>query len=108
MKLDGKKVLITGGARRIGGELTRSMAAAGAVVYIHCHNGSSQAEQLLSELPGTGHKLFTADFSQPGAAAELAAKCGENARDVVNRFAPDRMIDLWENYIQEIVGKRKC
>ena len=77
MKLDGKKVLITGGARRIGGELTRSMAAAGAVVYIHCHKGSSQAEQLLSELSGCGHKLFTADFSQPGAAAELAAKCGE-------------------------------
>lgn len=29
----------------------------------------------------------------------LAAKCGENAKDVVNRFAPDRIIDMWENYI---------
>lgn len=29
----------------------------------------------------------------------LAAKCGDNAKDVVNRFAPDKMIDLWENYI---------
>ena len=29
----------------------------------------------------------------------LAAKCGENAKDVVNRFAPERIIDMWENYI---------
>ena len=77
MKLDGKKVLITGGARRIGGELSRSVAAQGAVVYIHCHKGTAEAETLLAELPGSGHKIFTADFSQPGAAALLAEKCGE-------------------------------
>ena len=76
MKLDGKKVLITGGARRIGGELSRSMAAQGAAVYIHCHKGTAEAEALLAELPGAGHRIFTADFSRPGAAAELAAKCG--------------------------------
>ncbi len=77
MKLDGKKVLITGGARRIGGELSRSVAAQGAVVYIHCHKGGAEAERLPAELPGSGHKIFTADFSQPGAAAQLAEKCGE-------------------------------
>ena len=32
----------------------------------------------------------------------LAAKCGENARDVVNRFAPKQIIDMWENYIMTI------
>ena len=30
---------------------------------------------------------------------ELASKCGNNAKDVVNRFAPHRIIDMWENYI---------
>ena len=35
----------------------------------------------------------------------LAAKCGENAKDVVNRFAPDRIIDMWEEYILKII---KC
>lgn len=30
---------------------------------------------------------------------ELAKKCGNNAHDVVNRFEPSRIIDLWENYI---------
>ena len=34
--------------------------------------------------------------------SSLAAKCGENARDVVNRFAPDRIIDMWEEYIVNI------
>ena len=32
----------------------------------------------------------------------LAAKCGENAKDVVNRFAPNRIIDMWENYILKL------
>ncbi|MBO5315036.1 MAG: glycosyltransferase [Clostridia bacterium] len=33
----------------------------------------------------------------------LAAKCGDNAKDVVNRFAPDRIIDMWEEYINKLV-----
>ena len=77
MKLDEKKVLITGGARRIGGEVTRSLAASGAIVYIHCHKGHEEAEKLLAELPGCGHKIFCTDLSRPGAAAELAEMCGE-------------------------------
>lgn len=30
---------------------------------------------------------------------ELAAKCGTNAKNVVERFAPAHIIDLWENYL---------
>lgn len=37
---------------------------------------------------------------------EFAAKCGENAKNVVNRFAPDRIIDMWEKYIDEVCAKR--
>lgn len=33
---------------------------------------------------------------------ELAKKCGENAQDVVNRFDPSRIIDMWENYINKV------
>lgn len=77
MKIDGKKVLITGGARRIGGELSRRMAALGAAVYIHCHRGTEEAEKLLSELPGEGHRILTGDFSVPGTAGRLMKECGE-------------------------------
>lgn len=34
--------------------------------------------------------------------AELACKCGENAKDVVNRFEPTKIIDMWEGYINNI------
>lgn len=35
----------------------------------------------------------------------LAAKCGENARSVVDRFAPEKMIDMWESYILKLTKK---
>lgn len=34
---------------------------------------------------------------------ELAKKCGENAKDVVNRFSPERIIDMWESYILSFI-----
>lgn len=33
---------------------------------------------------------------------QLAAKCGESAKDVINRFAPARIIDMWESYILKL------
>ena len=38
---------------------------------------------------------------------ELAEKCGENARDVIERFDPDRIIDMWENYIEKIYEQNR-
>ena len=39
--------------------------------------------------------------------SELAARCGENAKDVVNRFAPDKIIDMWEDYITKLTERKK-
>lgn len=36
---------------------------------------------------------------------ELVKKCAENAKDVVNRFAPEKIIDMWESYIFKLVSK---
>ncbi len=38
---------------------------------------------------------------------ELAEKCGNNARDVVNRFEPSKIIDMWEDYILSLTDKKK-
>lgn len=35
---------------------------------------------------------------------ELAEICGNNAKDVVNRFAPEKIINMWENYCIKIAG----
>ena len=36
--------------------------------------------------------------------SELAEICGNNAKDVVNRFAPEKIIDMWEEYCLKIAG----
>ena len=33
---------------------------------------------------------------------DLAEKCGNNAKDVINRFAPKKIIDMWEEYINSL------
>lgn len=34
---------------------------------------------------------------------DLAKKCGDNAKDVINRFDPDKIIDMWESYIKKLI-----
>ncbi len=50
---------------------------------------------------GDAEKLAAA-LSEFADNPKLAKKCGENARDVANRFEPTKIIDMWENYIENI------
>jgi pteridine reductase len=67
--LDGKVVLITGGARRVGAEITRTLHGAGACVLIHYRSSAQAASDLALELnrarPGTaavqGEDLLSAE-----------------------------------------------
>jgi pteridine reductase len=45
-----KAILITGGAKRIGAAITRTLHAAGARVIVHCNHSRAAAEQLAGEL----------------------------------------------------------
>lgn len=71
MELKGKRVLVTGGAIRAGAYLCRALAQQGAEVIIHCRSSRAEAEALAACLPGTGHSVLTADFSQPGEAEKM-------------------------------------
>jgi len=53
VELDGKLALVTGGARRIGAEITRALSKAGARVAIHCHESIDVARELARECPGS-------------------------------------------------------
>lgn len=64
MKIKGKCVLITGGAKRGGAELVKNFAAGGAKVILHCNNSIAEAESLLKTLPGCGHRIIRADFAK--------------------------------------------
>ena len=48
--MQGKAVLVTGAARRIGATIARTLHAAGANVALHCHRSRDEAERVASEL----------------------------------------------------------
>ena len=50
--LTGKTVLITGGARRVGATIARTLHGAGANVVVHYRNSAPDAEKLKAELNG--------------------------------------------------------
>ncbi|MDP6906149.1 MAG: SDR family oxidoreductase [Candidatus Thalassarchaeaceae archaeon] len=64
--LDGRVALVTGGASRIGSEICRNLAAAGATVGIHFHRSSEAAEQILQEIESFGGDAFvvSADLAE--------------------------------------------
>jgi pteridine reductase len=68
--LEGKVVLITGGARRLGAEMTRTLHAAGARVLVHYRSSTAAAEALAGECnrsrPGSA-ALHQADLSSAAA-----------------------------------------
>jgi pteridine reductase len=61
--LAGQIALVTGGARRVGAEIVRTLHAAGADVVIHCNRSVTEAKQLAAEL----------EQRRPGSTAVLAA-----------------------------------
>ena len=76
MILEGKRVLITGGARRVGAAVAVRLARSGCRVALHCRSSVAEAEKLLSELPGSGHSLHVMDLIPPGAPERLCREVG--------------------------------
>ncbi len=65
MDLQGKTALITGGAHRVGGAMTRALAAAGANVIINYRSSADAAEAIAEEVRalGVGALPFQADVT---------------------------------------------
>ena len=68
--------LVTGGARRLGAAIVRTLHGRGLNVFIHCHGSRAEADALASELlaqrPGSV-QVLQADLAAPGAAEAMAA-----------------------------------
>ena len=64
-------VLVTGGSRGIGAAISRTLAARGDRVAVHCRSDVATAQALVAELPGRGHVVLSADLADDAAVAEL-------------------------------------
>ena len=64
--LEDRVALVTGGAVRLGAEICRTLAKAGAIVAIHCHRSLAAAEDLVEEIEADGGEAFVVrgDLSQ--------------------------------------------
>lgn len=92
-----KTAIVTGGVKRIGGAITRALAADGWHVLIHCNTSRAEAEALAASLPHAS--VVAADLADPGAGDAIMAACAglPPARLLVNsasRFDYDRIEDF--------------
>jgi NAD(P)-dependent dehydrogenase (short-subunit alcohol dehydrogenase family) len=98
MEFEGPRTaIVTGGAKRIGAELVRALAADGWHVLIHYHRSKAEAAALAAEVGNA--VIVAADLADPGAAETIldAAAGLPPLHLLVNNaslFAPDAIADF--------------
>ena len=73
--MKGKRVLVTGGTRGIGREITRAFAEAGARLVVCYRQDGAAAETLTKELAGCDLRVVPADVSDAEDVTRLADEC---------------------------------
>ena len=73
MEIDGRTAVVTGGAVRVGGAISRELVRRGASVFVHYNRSAGPAEALRSEIVEAGGiaAIGSVDLSKPEAAADL-------------------------------------
>ena len=110
MKLEGKTILITGSARRIGRSMAIAVAAAGADVIIHHSSSDQLAEETMSQIHSMGRQAYIikanlSDYNQTNELVDRAWSIGPIFAIVNNAsiFEPltisDTSIDAWNRHL---------
>lgn len=86
MPTDSPLVLVTGGAKRVGAEIVRTLAGNGARVIIHYGTSQTEAEQLLSEIGGSacGHACVQYDLAEPAGIPAFMSTLPRDLSAIVN------------------------
>lgn len=76
-----KRILVTGGAKRVGRRLVEQLSAAGHGVVIHANTNAAEAQQLCEQLRGTNPNVWSisADLADHAAACALIDQAGQLA-----------------------------
>lgn len=100
MSLNGKLVLITGAARRVGRELALAVARAGGDVVVHYGHSQAEAQSLRDEIQTLGRKAFLlpADLDDPAQVGTIIPRASEFGTlfALVNNAAIFQSLS-WEN-----------
>jgi len=108
--LNGKTILITGGARRVGKIFALACAHAGGEVVIHHGHSEEDAEKLRDEIMGLGRRawVFKADLNDSSEAQSLIPRINESTplHGLVNSAAifealslESTLLEDWEKHI---------
>jgi NAD(P)-dependent dehydrogenase (short-subunit alcohol dehydrogenase family) len=89
------RVLVTGGARRIGAGIVRHLAAAGHRLAIHHHDSHDEADALAAETGGT---VLSADLADPDAAPTLIAAAAQALGGPVEGLVNNASIFEWDDH----------
>lgn len=104
--LEGKKVLITGAARRVGRELALAAVHTGAAVIIHHGQSVPAAASLVSEIEALGGQAqaIQADFSNPQTAVQTLTPLFQEDGGIyalVNNAAIFEPVNFFETTLQD-------
>ena len=111
MSLDGKSVLITGAARRVGRALALAVAEAGGDLILHFSQSQPEAESARDQVIALGRRavILQADLDDPQQAADLIPRALEHGPlfALVNNasiFEPltweDTTLESWERHLR--------
>ncbi len=115
MEIEGKIVLVTGGAQRVGAAITRALSTAGAQVAFTYHTSSDAARELERTLQGAGAtaQAFSCDVADWAAVRTLAEQVEAQwgAVDIIVNSAslfratpfPSDDIDSWQRITRVVI-----
>ncbi|MFL9842377.1 SDR family oxidoreductase [Sphingomonas sp. ST-64] len=87
------RILVTGGARRIGAAIVRRLAADGHAVAVHHHDSHDEAEAMAEEL---GVSLVTADLADPAETRGLIAAAANALGGPVEGLVNNASLFAWD------------
>ena len=100
MDINGKRVLVTGGAVRIGRAISLAFAEAGADVIVHCLHSKERADDLLEELGPRGAGKIVCDLAGLSAASSIFDEAG-HIDILVNNASIFRLVPLAEESTED-------